>query len=121
MRCSTRNHQLVHYARYEGTSITTDEWGNETGESVNHEDPVPLYVNVSAAKNAEFADVFGINIDYDRVLILPVRNFDIDEHSVLWIDANPATEPFDYIVRRVSRSVNATAVAVKRVDVQHGN
>lgn len=119
MRCSGRNRQLIYYALYAGVTTTTDEWGNEDGQAVSYSEPVALYCNVSAAKNAEFADIFGINIDYDRVLILPVREFPIDEHAVLWVGVDPANNPYNYVVRRVSSSVNCTAIAIKRVDVQY--
>lgn len=117
MRCAGRNLQQLYYATYTGVTTTTDEWGNENGQAVSYSEPVALYANISAAKNAEFADIFGINIDYDRVLVLPVREFPIDEHSVLWVDADPKDSPYNYVVRRVSRSVNFTAIAIKRVDV----
>lgn len=118
MRCSGRNRQQLYYALYDGVTTTTDEWGNENGQDVSYTEPQALYANVSAAKNAEFADIFGINIDYDRVLMLPVRDYPIDEHSVLWLDgADPTKDSFNYVVRRVSRSVNFTAIAIKRVDV----
>jgi len=121
VRCANRNYQKVYYATYEGVTTTTDEWGNEDGQAVSYSEPVALNCNISAAKNAEFADIFGINIDYDRVLILPVREFPIDEHSVLWVGVDPNTEPYNYVVRRVSSSVNNTAIAIKRVDVQYEN
>lgn len=121
MRCSGRNLQLVHYALYNGVSSVTDEYGNEIGQEVSYGSPKPLYVNISAARNAEFADVFGLNIDYDRVMVIPTRNFEIDEQSVLWVDTDSESGPFDYIVRRVSKSINQTAIAIKRVDVLYGN
>lgn len=119
MRCSNRNYQRIYYAKYTGVTTTTDEWGNENGQEITYSEPISMNCNISAAKNAEFADIFGMNVDYDRVLIIPSRTFELDEYSVVWVDADPANDdPYDYVVRRVSRSLNATAVAIKRVDVQ---
>lgn len=117
MRCSGRNRMLVHYANYDKTTVTKDEWGNETGEGVTYTDPQPLYVHVSAAKNTDTVSMFGVNIDYDRILVFASRLVPFNEHSVFWIDTNPMTDHYDYIVKRVAKSPNGTTVAIKRVDV----
>ena len=53
-------------------------------------------------------------IDYDKVLC--TETTDLDENAVVWLDTEP-TAPYNYRVRRVSKSINGTLVALKQVDV----
>lgn len=121
MRCASRNRIPLWYATFEGTQATHDEYGNENGEEVIYSDPVRLLANVSAARNVDTADVFGIDINYDRVIVIPGRSCPIAETSVLWVDHSPeGNQPFDHVVARVSRSINSTAIAIRKVDVTRG-
>lgn len=119
MRCALRNRSPIYYAVYLGVSTVTDEYGNETGEKVRYSPAMPLYANVSAAKNVDTADVFGLDVNYDKVIVVPGRDCPINEHSVLWVDTRDPSAPYDYVVRRVSRSLNSTAIAIGRVDVRN--
>lgn len=120
MRCSNRNKRKIYYALFDSTAAAEDEYGNETGETVVYTDPVPMLANVSAAKNVDTADVFGIDVNYDKVIMVAGRSCPIEETSVLWVDTDPSNnKPYDYVVARVSRSINSTAIAVRKVDVSH--
>lgn len=120
MRCSNRNKRKIYYALFDSTAAAEDEYGNEIGEGVVYTSPVPLLANVSASKNVDTADVFGIDINYDRVVMVSGRFCPIEETSVLWVDRDPSNnKPYDYVVVRVSKSINSTAIAIRKVDVSH--
>ena len=90
---------------------------------VTYGDPVTAYANISPATGRESSELFGAEIDYDKVLILDDPNLPIDEHSILFIDKAYAVDAetgvpiYDYVVKRIAKSLNHTAVAVKRVNV----
>ncbi len=121
MRCLNRNKSKFHYALYlKREPVTTfDEYGNEiqTGEyRVLYGDPIAVEGNISPATGATATELFGGSEGYDKVLMLDNPNLPIDEYSVLWIDSKP-TEPFDYLVKKVARSLNSVALAVSKVKV----
>lgn len=116
---------MVYYANEVGTESTFDEYGNETGEKVVYGAPIPLRVNVSSARNTDTVAVFGLDVNYDKAIIFNGRNQfpygnEIKETTVFWIDSQPGSVPFDYVVKRVSVGLNSTAVALQKVDVRHG-
>lgn len=119
MRCAGRNKQVVYYAIQTGVTTTIDEYGNETGESLTYSSPTELRCNVSAARSADTASVFGLDVSYDKAIIFSGRNtLGIDETTVFWVDRLPTNNaPYDYIAKRISVSLNYTAVALQRVDV----
>lgn len=106
-------------------TLFTGEW------KVVRSEPFPIYPTLSASRGEASLDIFGANVDYDRVVTIDYINTGITETSVLWIDSQPAFDnqgrlitdnngnpsvPFDYIVKRVAESQNVTLVAVKKVD-----
>lgn len=107
---------------------TVDEDGNivETNVPV-YSDPVKIRANVSVAEGQRFvestsAQMFGLAIDYDKVIVLDDVNCPIEESSVLYIDKSPYADDgtltaYDYRVTRISKSLNSISIAVKRVDV----
>lgn len=118
MRCAGRNRRRVYYANVIGEKTAYDEYGNESGQELVYTAPTPLLANVSAARNADTAAVFGIDINYDKVLMVAGRDCPITETTVLWVDHEPTyDQAYDYVVSRVSESLNSTAVALRKVDV----
>ena len=122
MRCLNRNKSKFYYALCLGRKpvVNYDEYGNriETGEySVEYSNPVKCAGNISPASGATATELFGGNEGYDKVLMLDNPQTPIDEYSVLWIDT-PSTEPFNYIVKKVARSLNSVAVAVSKVNIE---
>ena len=124
------NKQPFHYAMFlEKRPILddekTDEFGNplDTGEiDVVYSNPIRVAANISAAKGASEADIFGVDIAYDRVISM--IETDIDEVSILWVDIEPEIEadgstntPHNYIVTRKARSLNSVLLAIQKVSV----
>lgn len=121
MRCLKRNKQTVYYALCTGETVQYDGDGYETGERVvTYSTPVPIEVNVSAATGRVSVEMFGNLAEYDKVLVTDDLNCPISETSVLWIDKDPGANgdvPYDYIVRRVAKSLNSVSIAAAHVEV----
>lgn len=127
MRCMKRNQVTFHYATFVGKHplISSDEYGNElrTGESeIEYSEPTRCKANITPASGIVATQLFGTSEGYDKILVMDDPHTSIDEFSVLWIDARPDAEqnvPYDYIVKRVARSLNSVAIAVSKVDVRN--
>lgn len=126
MKTLLRNLRTFWYCLYDGKVELEDEDGNVTGDyAVQYQDPVALRGNISTARGTVQDEVFGQDISYDRVIILDDPNCPIDENTVLFVDKEPemvsdgtVSRPlFDYVVRRVARSLNSVAYAIERADV----
>ncbi len=123
MKILERNKVALWYQLYDGKEIVVDEYGNETGGSKPvYKDAVKLRANVSSATGSAQIEQFGNFAGYDKVIVTDDMSCPIDENSVLFIDKPPeygedGTPLYDYVVKRVAKSLNAVAYAVSRVDV----
>lgn len=123
MRCLKRNKQTFWYALYQSTDMNHDEYGNETGEPiVTYSEPVQMSANISPATGQSNTEMFGNLDSYDKVIVTDDMNCPIDEHSVLFIDKEPEHNMsgnlmYNYIVKRVAKSLNSISIAVRKVDV----
>lgn len=116
MRTLNRNKQTIFYALYEGNEESYDEYGNVTGEPViKYSDPIEFKANVSPARGQSDVEQFGINANYTKTIVTDKMDCPIDEHSILWINI-PTSEPFNYVVTSVARSINSITFAVKEVE-----
>jgi len=128
MRCQRRNKVPFYYALYDHTEEIHDGNGFFTGgRKVVYGNPVKEKANISPAKNTETVELFGTNVNYDKVIVMCPADVPIDEHSVLWVDTLPELDeeghtetPYDYIVRKVARSINSVSIAIAKVDVKNG-
>lgn len=122
MRCLERNKQCFWYCLYSDNEIVYDEYGNEVGDPhVIYEDPVRMYANISPAQGYAQTEQFGNLADYDKVIVTDNMDCPIDEHTVLFVDKYPEynTENdlmFDYVVRRVAKSLNSISIAIRKVE-----
>lgn len=71
---------------------------------------------VSPNKSKRIADGYGQLLAYDRIMSTTDRECEIDEQSVLWIDAD-TNGPHNFVVLRKSPSVTCVQYAIKRVNV----
>ena len=123
MKCMKRNGRCFYFAVFKEKIPVKDEDGNDTGEyRILYERPVKLHANVSAATGEAQVQQFGSEVDYDRVIVTDNMSCPIDEHSVLCIDCPPKYDEdgnliYDYIVKKVARSLNAISYAVSKVKV----
>lgn len=135
MRCLERDKQLVLIAFFVEKKAREDEQGRLTGKhEVVRTEPIPYYLSVSASKGNTENSPFGIDLDYDKTVIIEDTSCPVDESSVFWVDNVSIPEsgdeidegfnvdytggkPHDYTVKRVAKSPNCIAVAIKHVEV----
>ena len=110
------------YCLYTGVAqMLTVSDGYKTGEKgLVYAEPVKMEANISAAKGYSEAEVFGTDLQYDRVIVTCDMDCPIDENSVLFVDKTPAFDAamnpvFDYVVKRVARSLNVISIAIAKV------
>ena len=138
MKCLKRNQRPFYYCLYKEEIPILDEYGNETGQTiVVYEDEVELSANISQATGQSNTEQFGNLENYDKVIVTDWIDCPIDENSVLFIDKEPEWKDaeyneqtaitvtgatvkvpvYDYIVRRVAKSLNSISIAVSKVKV----
>ena len=125
MRCLSRNKRAFFYALQEEQVEITDEYGNATGQySVSYTAPRRILGNVSAAQGQTQTREFGESESYDKVIVLDDVDTPINEYAILWVDTLPrlnengATDtPYDYVVKKVARSLNSVSIAISKVNV----
>ena len=138
MKCLHRNKRPFYYCLYKGEIEILDEYGNLSGEKiVTYEDDVMEMANISTATGQSNTEQFGNLENYDKVIVIDDLECPIDENSVLFIDKEPEYKDaeyneqtaititgatvkvpvYDYIVRRVAKSLNSISIAVSKVKV----
>lgn len=122
MKCMNRNKKLFWYSLYESKEPIKDEYGNKTGEyKINYSAPVCMKANISPAGGSSQIEQFGNSEQYDKVIVTDEMNCPIDENTVLHIDCCPFCNgddvPYDYIVKKVAKSINSISYAVSKVKV----
>lgn len=117
MRTLELNKLPFHYALFKSKTPIVDEYDNLTGEyEITYYTPVAARANISPAVGRIVTELFGDREQYEKLIITYDVNCPIAESTILWIDV-PTTEAHDYIVKRVSRSLNHVVYAVSKVTV----
>ena len=120
MRTLKRNKRPVAYAFYHGVTELTDSDGNLTGEySVQYTEPVKALMNVSGGRGQADIAMFGLTQTFGRTATTEDLDVDWNTETVMWIETDPDTEPFDYRVVAVSRTINQVVIALAELDVQY--
>ena len=123
MKTMERNKTPLWYLLYDKKVPVMDDDGNETGDyRVIYKEAVQRKENISAATGSAQVEQFGNFISYDKVIVTDDLSCPIDENSVLFIDKEPEYDPdgnplYDYIVKRVAKSLNSISYAVSKVNV----
>lgn len=133
MKCMNRNKSTFYYSLYEGKVPITDDYGNQTGEyEILRGKPLKYSGNISAAKGETATRMFGDNESYDKVIVMDNEAPTLDIYSVLWVDTVPLLDntgalvldesgkvitPYDYIVKKVAKSLNSVSIAISKVTV----
>lgn len=121
MKCLERNKRTFWYSLYKGKEPLTDEYGRKTGEyRVVYGEPVCMKANISPANGSSQFEQFGSSEQYDKVIVTDDMSCPIDENSVLYVDCtepNGEDMPFDYIVKKVARSLNSISYAISKVKI----
>lgn len=122
MRTAQRNGSKIYYALYTEKEPIVDEYGNQTGEySTGYSDPEAFYLSVSAARGTADVEQFGINLNYSKTMVTHDMTCPISETTRLWIDKeaviDDVTQPHNYVVVSVARSINSITYAIREVTV----
>lgn len=123
MKTMERNKIPFWYLLYDKKVPVMDDDGNETGDyRVIYKEAIQRKENISAATGSAQVEQFGNFISYDKVIVTDDLSCPIDENSVLFIDKEPEYDPdgnplYDYIVKRVAKSLNSISYAVSKVNV----
>ena len=122
MRTLKRNKRPVAYAFYQGVTELTDTDGNLTGEySVQYTTPVKALMNVSGGRGQADIAMFGLTQTFGRTATTEDLDVDWNTETVMWIETDPDTEPFDYRVVAVSRTINQVVLALSEVETDEDN
>lgn len=126
MRTRQRIAKTLYYRLYTGEIEVTDEYGNYVGVERTFSNPVAFKANISPPSGEDVIEIFGATERYDRVIQTCDMTCPIDENSVLYIDTTPSFDEqtgewsaHDYIVSRVSPSVNTIRIGCTKVNVSN--
>lgn len=119
-RLPERNKQTIYYALYSTKTPNVDSAGRRTGTwTITYGDPVSAKMTVSGAKGAADIAVFGVDLNYNKVLYTDDINCPIKEDSVLWVGADPNNDEYNYVVVRIAKGLTNIAYAIREVNVSN--
>ena len=119
MRTLKRNRRPVAYAFYKGVVEILDDNGDHTGEyEVQYTEPVKKLMNVSGGRGAADVAMFGMNSAYARSIVTDDLETPFSTETVFWIETDPDTQPHDYRVVGVARTINQVVIALEEVHVE---
>ena len=122
MRTVKRNKRPVAYAFYQGVTELTDADGLLTGEyQVHYTAPVKTLMNVSGGRGQADIALVGLTQTFARTATTEELKTPFNTQTVFWVEAAPATEPFDYRVVAVSRTINQVVLALAEVETDEDN
>lgn len=117
MRTLKRNKRPVAFAFYKGVTELLDENNNYTGEyTVSYTDPVKTLMNVSGGRGQADIALFGLTQTFARTATTEDLITPFNTETVFWVEKDPDTEPFDYRVVAVSRTINQVVLALAEVE-----
>lgn len=117
MRNLRRNTQPFYYALFQGREEVLED-GLHTGTYKDlYSEPVKAVASISPASGRVAFEQFGSVEKYDRIITTCDMSCSISESSILWVDTQDPSGPHDYVVSRVSRSLNSISYAITKVVV----
>lgn len=125
MRSMTRNRRSFYYADLISVGMSQDADGNYVENVMTYSNPVKAEGVITPASGEAQMQLFGMNELYDKAITLNLGENFLEIGSVLWVDVVPVIDektgktdtPYDYIVVKVSNSLNFVNVAIRKVDV----
>ena len=117
MRTLKRNKRPVAFAFYNGVTEQTDGDDNYTGEYVvTYTTPTKTLMNVSGGRGQADIALFGLTDTFARTATTEDLETNFTTQTVFWIETDPDTEPFDYRVVAISRTINQVVLALAEVE-----
>ena len=118
MRTSHRDKRPVAYASYVGQTEMVDDNGDYTGEyDVEYSTPIKTLMNVSGGRGQADVALFGLTQNFSRTAVTQDLETKWNTEMVMWVERDPDTEPFDYRIVDVARTINQVVLAIEEVDV----
>lgn len=118
MKILRRNRRPFWYALYEGHEPIDTEDGLYTGEQrLKYSEPKMIYGNIAEPDGNGSIERFGTVEAYERKILIEGTDTPITVTTGLWVDDLDTTNPPDYLVIRVAKSLNHTVLTVKKVDL----
>ena len=132
MRTMSRNRQTFYEAELLEAVMGQDTDGNYTEVQNEYSIPRERVAVITPASGMSDLQLFGANENYDKVITLNKGETYLKVGSVLWIDTpielavggtlaknedGTLKTPYNYVVVRVSESLNFVTVAIRKVDV----
>lgn len=122
MRTVKRNKRPVAFSFYQGVTELTDDDGLLTGEyEVSYTEPVKTLMNVSGGRGQADIALFGLTQTFARTATTEDLTTPFNTQTVMWVEKDPDTEPFDYRVVAVSRTINQVVLALAEVETDEAN
>ncbi len=122
MRTVKRNKRPVAFAFYDGVTELSDDSGLLTGEyEVHYTEPVKTLMNVSGGRGQADIALFGLTQTFARTATTEDLKTPFNTQTVFWVENDPDTEPFDYRVVAVSRTINQVVLALAEVETDEDN
>ena len=110
------------FAFYQGVTELTDDDGLLTGEyEVSYTEPTKTLMNVSGGRGQADIALFGLTQTFARTATTEDLTTPFNTQTVFWIETDPDTEPFDYRVVAVSRTINQVVLALAEVETDEAN
>ena len=117
MRTLKRNKRPVAFSFYQGVTEQTDGDGNYTGEYVvTYTTPTKTLMNVSGGRGQADIALFGLTDTFARTATTEDLTTNFSTETVFWIETDTDTEPFDYRVVAISRTINQVVLALAEVE-----
>ena len=126
MKALARNKQTLYYALKTGLTNVNDSNGLYTGEQTpTYGTPVKVEMNISPATGRTVLEWMGIATNYNKALVTDDMSCPITEDTILWIGVEPTvtvngvskSNPHNYLVSRVAKSLNSIVYGVIEVNV----
>ena len=106
--------RTIHVSNRVERQKTFDDEGRFAGYSDGWSDPAPELADIGMPNGSAMASPFGADVSYDRTALL--ESTSIAEGSRVWVDADPASDPHDFIAKKVSPSLSFTLVALSKTE-----
>ena len=119
MKMCERNKKTFYYRPYAGKTAEVDEDGYETGNStIIYGELVTAKASISPSKGKSSIEMFGSDLNYNKTIITDDMTCSMNENSVVWINNDPETDTYDYVVVAKAVGLLSISYAIRRVDVQ---
>ena len=113
-RLARVNKKKIGYSNPKTVTMETDSDGLMTGEKlVTYDTKQYYYAYVTPQRGRADLDVFGVELNYDGVIIAEM-DCPFDEETRLWIDTTK--QAYNWVVVRKAKALQHIIYAIKEVD-----